>query len=245
MKTHSLIIGGSRGIGRVLARALAGEKHTISIISRRPPVGKIAPGVRHWSVDLLEQERLSKTLDEIVSRQGRPANLIFFQRFKGEGDAWRQEIETSLTATKFVIETLVDRLAGNRDKSIVMVSSAASRVIADEQPVGYHVAKAGLEQMARYYAVTLGARGVRVNTVSPGTILKEESRAFYLKNKKLLGLFQKTIPLGRMGTAEEVAGVIAFLCSAKASFITGQNLLVDGGISLLSEETLIQKFARQ
>lgn len=243
MKPHSLIIGGTRGIGRALARAFAADKHVVSILGRRPPSSKIAPGVRHWNADVLQQESLATTLEEIVSAHGPLSNLIFFQRFKGQGDPWANELETSLSATKFVIEKLAGRFARSGGKSIVIISSAASRVIADEQPVGYHVAKAGLEQMARYYAVTLGPQGIRVNTVSPGTVLKDENRAYYLKNKKMLRLFEKNVPLRRMGTAEEVAQAISFLCSDGASFITGQNLLVDGGISLLSEETLIRKFA--
>jgi NAD(P)-dependent dehydrogenase (short-subunit alcohol dehydrogenase family) len=244
MKPHSLIIGGTKGIGRALAKVLAAGRHQVTVLGRRPPGGKIAPGVKHWSADLLEHGPLEKTLAEIVAERGPLSNLIFLQRFKGEGDNWRQEIETSLGASRFVIETLAGKFIARGDKSIVLVSSAASHLIAGEQAVGYHVAKAGLNQLARYYAVTLGKQGIRVNTVSPGTVLKEENREYYLKNTKLLALFEKHIPLGRMGTAEEVAEVISFLCSTRASFITGQNLLVDGGISLLSQETLIQQFAR-
>lgn len=97
--------------------------------------------------------------------------------------------------------------------------------------------------MVRYYAVTLGPRRIRVNSVSPGTVLKDESKDFYLKNEQLYNLYKGIIPLGRMGTAEEVANVVAFLCSSKASFITGQNIVVDGGLSLIWQETLARKVA--
>jgi NAD(P)-dependent dehydrogenase (short-subunit alcohol dehydrogenase family) len=244
MNTHSLIIGGTRGIGRELAQIFAAQQHLVSVIGRRAPIDddKKIKGVSHWSVDLLNKEALSRVLDEIVQKNGRLNNLVFLQRFKGEGDKWTGELETSLTATKNLIEKFSDGFAQNG--SIVLVSSAAANIIADEQDVSYHVGKAGLNQMARYYAVKLGPIGIRVNVVSPGTILKKESRHFYLQNEKLMEQFNKSIPLRRMGTAEEVAGVISFLCSAQASFITGQTLLVDGGISLLSQETLLQKFAR-
>jgi NAD(P)-dependent dehydrogenase (short-subunit alcohol dehydrogenase family) len=127
----------------------------------------------------------------------------------------------------------------------VLVSSAASDVIAAEQGPGYHVAKAGLNQMARYYAVVLGQAGIRVNVVSPGTVLKPENRDFYLGDARLQALFKQVVPLGRMGTAQEIAEVIDFLGSSNASFITGQTLLVDGGVNLLSTETLARSLFTQ
>jgi NAD(P)-dependent dehydrogenase (short-subunit alcohol dehydrogenase family) len=242
-KPHSLIIGGTRGIGRALAQVLAAEGHAVSVIGRSIPAAKPAGGICVWPVDLLDRPALSRSLGEIISRNGKLNNLIFLQRYKADGDKWTGEIETALSATRFVIESLLGKF--NRgEKSIVLVSSAASDVVADEQGVGYHVAKAGLNQLGRYYAVTLGPRGIRVNTVSPGTVLKLENENFYRKNKRLQNLFKRTIPLGRMGTAEEIANVIAFLCSSKASFITGQTLRVDGGVNLLSTETLARKLTR-
>ena len=147
------------------------------------------------------------------------------------------------TATRQIIEYLAGQFQPRQNNSIVLVSSAASTVIAAEQSAGYHVAKAGLNQLARYYAVVLGAKGIRVNVVAPGTVLKPENQAFYLQNKKLQRLFRKTIPLGRMGTAAEIAEVIAFLSGPRASFVTGQTLLVDGGVNLLSTETLARTLA--
>jgi NAD(P)-dependent dehydrogenase (short-subunit alcohol dehydrogenase family) len=246
MKPNTIIIGGTRGIGRALAGVMAREGHRVSVLGRNAPAGKIATGVRFWQADVLKRKAMGEVFDEIISDRGPLNYLICLQRFKGEGDPWESELETSLSATRWMIEHLGDNFDKRADKGIVLVSSAAGSVIADEQPVGYHVAKAGVCQMARYYAVTLGPRGVRVNAVSPGTVLKAETREYYRKHKKnFMTLFEKTVPLRRMGTADEVAQAIAFLCSARASFITGQHLLVDGGISLLSQETLLQKFAQK
>lgn len=240
---HSLIVGGTRGIGRVLAQQLSGELHRVSVVGRRIPDEPV-DSVYYRAIDLLDKSTLTKELEQIISHQGKLTNLIFLQRFKGPGDAWTGELETSLSATKTVIESLISHFIENSSKSIVLVSSVASDVVAEEQGVGYHVAKAGINQMARYYAVVLGPKGFRVNVVSPGTVLKPENRDFYLKNEKLQNLFKHTIPLGRMGTAEEVANVIIFLCSSKASFITGQTILVDGGVNLLSAETLARKLTQ-
>lgn len=239
---HSLVVGGTRGIGRAFVRQLAQAGGKVSVIGRREVTESFGANVRYWRVDLLAEKKLARVLAEIVRVQGRLDNLVCFQRFKGEGDRWAEEIATTLTATK----QIVDALAGhfNEPGSIVLISSAAANLVCDEQPAGYHVAKAGLNQLARYYAATLGPRGIRVNTVSPGTVIKDENRAYYQQQRRKLAAFTRNIPLRRMGTAEEIAGVISFLCSPAAGFITGQNLLVDGGISLLSQETLLQKFSR-
>jgi NAD(P)-dependent dehydrogenase (short-subunit alcohol dehydrogenase family) len=97
--------------------------------------------------------------------------------------------------------------------------------------------------LVRYYAVALGPRGIRVNGVSPGTVVKRENQEFYARSEALVGVFKRTIPLGRMGTAVDVANVIAFLCGPQASFVTGQQIVVDGGVSLLSQESLARKIA--
>ena len=115
---------------------------------------------------------------------------------------------------------------------MTMVSSIAGRFVAREQSVAYHVTKAGLEHMVRYYALVLGPQGIRVNGVSPHIVLKEENKNFYLQNKKIYDLYKKVSPLGRMVTAQEVADTVMFLCSSQSSGITGQNIVIDCGVSL-------------
>jgi len=244
-KKHILIVGGTKGIGRAVTKTFVAEGHTVSIMGRKAPdlTDSQLSGVQYWAFDLLEPELLEDTLTQIIDHSGKLSNLLFFQRFRGEGDDWKGEIETSLTATKNIIEKLRGEFEGEGGNSIVIVTSIAANLIAGEQPLSYHVGKAGLQQMVRFYAVELGSEGIRVNSVSPGTVLKDESKEFYLQNEPLQNLYKTIIPLGRMGTAEEVADVISFLCSAKASYITGQNLVVDGGLSLQWQESLARQVA--
>jgi NAD(P)-dependent dehydrogenase (short-subunit alcohol dehydrogenase family) len=124
-----------------------------------------------------------------------------------------------------------------------MISSIASRSVADEQDEGYHAAKSGLLGLCRYYAHRLGPREIRVNCVSLGTILKENSKKFFLEQKELHELYCRITPLRRMGTAKEVAEVVGFLLSEKASFITGQEIVVDGGVGLQWQESLARGLA--
>jgi NAD(P)-dependent dehydrogenase (short-subunit alcohol dehydrogenase family) len=244
MKTpHSLIIGGTRGLGRAMARKFAHQGHRVSVIARNLPTGKQPRRVHITAVDLTQQNVLRSSLKNIIKDGGRLTNLVFCQRYRGQGDPWEEELAVSLTATRNVIDLLADKFDRSSGGAVVVVSSIAAHAITDSQPLGYHVVKAGLSQLVRYYAYTLGPKNIRVNSVAPATFMKEESRAFYLGNKPLQSLYRDIIPLGRMGTTDDVANVISFLCGPQASFLTGQTIVVDGGLSLLWPESLARRLA--
>ena len=243
---HSVVIGGTRGTGRAVVRSLAQEGHTVSAVGRRAPEKQDAdiPSVSHWSTDLLDEAQTSETWNEIVQKQGPLHNLVFCQQYRGAGNRWKGELETSLSATKNAIESLAPHFAEDSQGSITVISSASGRFITEEQPVGYHVVKAGLDQMVRYYAVTLGPEGIRVNCISSGAVVKEESREFWQSGDGPGELFASISPLGRMVTSQDIANAVVFLSSTNASFITGHNLLVDGGISLQWQQSLALKLSQ-
>jgi NAD(P)-dependent dehydrogenase (short-subunit alcohol dehydrogenase family) len=131
----------------------------------------------------------------------------------------------------------------NGDRSICIVTSNASSFVARNQTLAYHTSKAALKQMARYYAVKFGPQGIRVNVVAPCTFVKSESANYYAAQHELQALYKRITPLARMGTAKEVAKTVAFLCGPDASFITGQELTVDGGLSLMLQDALAREVA--
>ena len=119
-----------------------------------------------------------------------------------------------------------------------MVSSVFADFVGEGQAISYHMAKAGMNQMMRYYAVNLGRKGIRCNAVTAFTFLKDESKNFYLENTELQDLHRQIVPLERMATIGDIADVIMFLNSESASFVIGQNIYVDGGLSLNWPENL-------
>ncbi|HOW87238.1 MAG TPA: SDR family oxidoreductase [Candidatus Omnitrophota bacterium] len=242
---HTIVVGGTRGLGREVAKTLGIAGHRISVLGRKEPPQKDGNilGAQYYQCDLADERSLKKKLDSLVKTQGKPSYIVFCQRYRGQGSDWQGELGVTLTATKTIIETLENKFTRSGDKGIVMVSSVFAERVGDGQPVGYHVCKAGLNQMMRFFAVKLGPKGIRVNAVTPFTFLKEESKEFYLKNKPLHDLYRRMIPLGRMATSEDSAKAVAFLCSSQASFISGQNLYIDGGLSLVWPETLARKIA--
>ena len=240
--THSIVFGGSKGLGRVLARQLAARGDSVSVISRsEPPVAERVERVRYYCADIADWAATKSALNAAVKRNGTLEYLIFCQRYRGKDDSWAGEIEVSLTASKRVIEHVQDSFTKGRDCGIVFVSSVFGDRVGEGQGISYHLCKAGMNHMARFYAVNLGRKGIRTNAVTPFTFLKEESKDFYIENVELLDLYKEIIPLGRMATAEDSANVITFLCSFGAAFVNGQNIYVDGGLSLVWPETLARK----
>lgn len=126
-------------------------------------------------------------------------------------------------------------------RSIVLIGSIANTYIAAEQPASYHIAKAGLTGLMKYYAVLLGNNAIRVNSVSPSSVIKDENREFYKQNSKLYDLYAGLSPLNRVGESEDIVNAVNFLLSTQASFITGQDIMVDGGISLQWHESMARK----
>ena len=91
--THSLVIGGTRGIGRAVVRTLAQDDRVVSVIGRRPPseADRGISAARYWAVDLTDDDGISAALGEITRLRGPLSNLVFLQRYRGEGDPWKGE----------------------------------------------------------------------------------------------------------------------------------------------------------
>jgi NAD(P)-dependent dehydrogenase (short-subunit alcohol dehydrogenase family) len=243
---HFLIVGGTRGIGRALVRHLLdGEENCVSVIGRNPGMDVESPRLTQYATDVSNRDALLSSLDQAVERFGKLSCAVFLQRHRAEGDEFEMELTVALCATKNAIEHLVGRSYFSDDgqsNSIVLVSSIADGYVAPEQSLGYHLGKAGLSHLARYYAFELGPIGIRVNSVSPCVVAKEEAREFFEKNQWLVDRFSKFIPLARMGKPQDVVNAIMFFASEQASYITGQNIVVDGGLTLRSHESLIRDF---
>jgi NAD(P)-dependent dehydrogenase (short-subunit alcohol dehydrogenase family) len=244
MTPHAVVIGGTRGLGRVVVERFLARGSVVSVVSRQRPADFPDQGdLQHFAADLERGEGLAELCSRIAETGGPIHYLVLSQRFRGQGDPWAGEIQVGLTASRDLIEGFAGHFAADGDRGIGVVSSVYAEFVGSSQPVGYHVVKGGLNAMVRHYAATLGRRGIRVNAIMPLTYLKRESRAFYEQNDKLMEVYRRLVPLGRLGTAEESADALDFLCSARASFITGQCLFLDGGVSTVWQEEVAKTFA--
>ena len=209
--SHIVIVGGSSGIGRDIQPHLASLGHRVTVAHRDSNV-------------FLAQ------------------SLLFCQRFRGEGDDWTGEFMASLDRTKGWIEYQAEHWHISMGaRSIVVMASVAGVSVEEEQPVSYHACKAALIEMVKYYAVTLGPKNIRVNAIIPGLTIKPEARGFYDSHPELEALYRDCTPLGRMGTVQDIANLVDFLITDKSSYLTGQTITLDGGISLRSHWALARR----
>jgi len=242
MGRHILIVGGTKGAGRATAQRFARDGWSVSVIGRSPaaPVGSLPEGAAYYSWDVTERSRAEAVLPEIVARAGNPSCIAFFQRFRGEGDALVGEIDVAVGATCRIVDFLVDRF-DLQNCAIVVIGSVNADFIGQRVSLGYHIAKAALRQLVRYYAVRLGPRGVRVNGVAPGTFLKNESREYFESQPQLVDLYRRITPLRRMGDESDIADVVAFFGTDASSFVTGQEITVDGGLTLSLHDSVARE----
>jgi NAD(P)-dependent dehydrogenase (short-subunit alcohol dehydrogenase family) len=229
---HILVVGGSRGLGKEFIQLARDRLNVVSAVARSfehdPDSGMYWFDVTTGCAPSL--------LKRVTDDCGPLTGIAFFQRYRGAGDDWQGEIDTSLKATAEIIHRCPAFMEPGAPCSVVLTASMAAEYVWPHVPLSYHLAKAGLCQMARYFAVRFGNRDLRVNAVCPGTFLKAENAAWYQEHREERERCEQALPRRQMGTAREVAEVILFLLSEKASFINGQAIVVDGGASLRASE---------
>jgi 3-oxoacyl-[acyl-carrier protein] reductase len=232
---RALVTGASKGIGRAIAEELAaaGADVVVGYRTGAEEAEELAAAIRGRAVraDVSSAEEAARLVEEAgdldvlvnnagVTRDGLLARM--------SDDDWRTVIETNLSSIFYTCRAVCRPMMKKRSGSIVNVSSIVG-VHGNPGQTNYAASKAGIIGFTKSLARELGNRGVRANVVAPGyvhsqltDVLPEEATAAMLANT----------PLGRLGEPTDVAGAVRFLCSDEASFITGDVLLVDGGLGM-------------
>lgn len=238
-RKHTLVVGGTRGLGAEFVRFFRKQGHSVSSVSRNAPAKAADKNVFYATADVGDAAQFRLALWKCVEKFGPLDTLILTQRFRGE-NPWDGEFAVTLGGTKTAVDTLRDQFSPSGSKSIVVISSVAGQYFIDDQPVAYHMSKAALDHMIRFYAVELGPKGIRVNGVAPCAFVKRESREYYANNKEFKTIYKNVAPLKRMVTTEDITRVAGAL-SDPGFYATGQIITMDAGLSLLWPEAAIKR----
>ena len=232
---RALVTGASKGIGRAIAEELAraGAEVVIGYRTGAEEAEGLAREIDGTAVqaDVSSAEEAARLVEEagdldvLVNNAGLTRDGLLARM---SDDDWRAVIETNLSSVFYTCRAVCRPMMKKRAGSIVNISSIVG-VHGNWGQTNYGASKAGIIGFTKSLARELGSRGVRANVVAPGyvrtqltDVLPEEATAAMLQNT----------PLGRLGEPTDVAGAVRFLCSDEASFITGDVLLVDGGLGM-------------
>jgi 3-oxoacyl-[acyl-carrier protein] reductase len=242
----AIVTGGSRGIGRAIVQALAKKGAKVAFVYRgsadaaralESGIGAEGGMAKAHQADVADPTAAERVVEAVLAEWGRVDILVnnagvirdklFLQM---EADDWNAVIGTNLTGAFAFCKAVARQMAfKQRSGRIINVSSVAAEHVNVGQ-ANYAASKGALNSLTRALAVDLGRRNVLVNAVAPGFIETDMSQA--VRNLAGEDNLKKLIPVRRLGKPEDVAAVVVFLCGPAASYITGQVITVDGGLSL-------------
>jgi len=244
----AVITGSSRGIGKAIAERLAEHGARVVISSRKAePCQQVADAInaRFGSgkaisipANISKKDDLKNLVDGATRQLGRidilvcnaASNPYYGPQAGIEDDQFRKILENNVIANHWLINFTVPQMIERRDGSIIIVSSIGG--LRGSPIIGaYCISKAADFQLARNLAVEYGPHNVRVNCIAPGLIKTDFARALW-EDPEALKRRTATTPLKRIGEPDEIAGAAVFLASPASAFMTGQSIVIDGGVTI-------------
>lgn len=228
----ALVTGGNRGIGLAIARSLQSEGHRVVITYRSgtPPEGFDAV-----QMDVTDGHSVESAFAKIESEIGQPEIIVANAGITKDALVMRMSdedfesvIDANLTGAFRVAKRATKGLLKLKRGRLIFVGSVVGSVGAAGQ-VNYSASKSGLVGMARSFARELGSRGITANVIAPGFVETDMTSSLDEKRRSDIAA---QVPLGRFCSAEEIAEVVSFIASSKASYITGAIIPVDGGLGM-------------
>jgi 3-oxoacyl-[acyl-carrier protein] reductase len=235
---NALVTGSTRGIGRAIAESLAGAGARVAVVGRdqaraAEAAAAVGNGARGFAADVADPasvvalveavEKEFGQIDILVNNAGLTRDNILF-RIKD--DDWDAVLDANLRGAFAAIRAVARGMIKRRSGRIINIASVVG-ITGNKGQANYAASKAGLIGLTKSVAKELGSRNVLVNAVAPGFIETAMTAAMTPEARAALS---GQIPLERLGSPRDIAGVVTFLASDYASYITGQTLVVDGGM---------------
>ena len=240
----AVITGSSRGIGRAIAERMAEHGARVVVSSRSAEACEpVAAGIRAQGGEALvvpchigRKPELQALVDRTLAKWGRIDTLVCnaaVNPYFGPGagiadDAWDRIMASNIRSTHWLCQMVLPGMAARGEGSVILVSSIAG--LRGTTTIGaYGISKAADMQLARNLAVEWGPHGIRANCIAPGLVRTDFARALW-EDEANLRRRNRDTPLGRIGEPDEIAGAAVFLAAPAGRFMTGQTLVIDGGV---------------
>lgn len=237
----ALVTGAAQSIGLAIAQRFAEEGAQVTIADiaadRADSAAATLPGDHHATyVDVADEASVDEMVRQVVARAGRLDTLVncagitFKTRPLTETplDEWHKTLRVNLTGTFLCCRAAARAMIAQESGSIVTIASVAG-VLAQKNNTPYGTSKAAVAHFTRIAAMDLAEHGVRVNAISPGPV---DTPLFQTHGEELRARYMARIPLGRPAELAELASAAVFLASDESSYMTGHNLVLDGGFSV-------------
>ena len=233
-----VITGGGRGIGLATARRFLAQGSRVVVVDFAMTDPDLDAEL--LQVDVTDAEAVEAAASDVVARLGAPdvvLNAAGIVRSANAEDMtvadWRQVVDIDLSGTFYVCQAFGRRMLDAGRGSVINIASMSGSISNfPQKQVSYNAAKAGVVHLTKTLAGEWADRGVRVNSVSPGYIATDLTAALLEREPELGVTWRERTPMGRLGTPDEVASVILFLASEASSFMTGSDVIADGGYTV-------------
>jgi len=244
----AIVTGSSRGIGLASARELAEHGAKIVISSRKQDACAAVAAelnAKHGegtaiavAANISDKARLQHLVDETRAQLGRidilvcnaASNPYYGPQAGIADDQFRKILDNNIVSNHWLIQMVAPEMLERRSGSIIIISSIGG--LRGSPVIGaYCISKAADMQLARNLAVEFGPSNVRVNCIAPGLIKTDFARALW-EDPQRIEAANTSVPLRRIGEPEEIAGAVVFLASSASNFMTGQTMVIDGGVTI-------------